>query len=350
MANHKKYSLLVSQILFVVQNFVNERNEISLEFKKESNLFRFELSDLKEKKPGILLCYILKDGRCSFAVSGNPNISKICEQCRDDIISQTTIPNISQKTLTIKNVKCEDVESFFKLECEVNGYNHWDKETKNENLNFECVVKGDYGACVHLSHFKNGTLCLQGVLTEFYVIFSQSILQLVTDIEDDVIANSFEISNTAPKVVDEELSAHIENLTNISSSVISCFIKSSLVLMNSGICVGDYGCYTFGILKAIEALLIKRMQEDSPINGSFYSFFVKDKEGEYRFNKSIVTYDNNLCLKKALEDAYTFFHKHRHTTFHVDNMVEASRVLTFDDALDILKEGLKIINRICNNW
>lgn len=55
MANHKKYSLLVSQILFVVQNFVNERNEISLEFKKKSNLFRFELSDLKEKKPGILL-------------------------------------------------------------------------------------------------------------------------------------------------------------------------------------------------------------------------------------------------------------------------------------------------------
>lgn len=114
--------------------------------------------------------------------------------------------------------------------------------------------------------------------------------------------------------------------------------------------MGDYGCHTFGLMKAIDALLRKRMQEDGPLNGSYYQRFQEQADGTYCFSDSIITYNDNIALKNALEDAYTFYHKHRHTTFHVDDMIESSRILNFDEALDIVHEGLSIINRICNNW
>ena len=83
---------------------------------------------------------------------------------------------------------------------------------------------------------------------------------------------------------------------------------------------------------------------------NYYGIFKETEEHVYKFSSSITTYDHNLGLKSALEEAYTLYHKHRHTTFHVDSIIESSRILSFDDALDIIKEALRIINRICNNW
>ena len=46
-----------------------------------------------------------------------------------------------------------------------------------------------------------------------------------------------------------------------------------------------------------------------------------------------------------------FFNQHRHSTFHVDSFnVETSRTLEYDEAVNIIKDCLVIINNICNNW
>ena len=72
---------------------------------------------------------------------------------------------------------------------------------------------------------------------------------------------------------------------------------------------------------------------------------------DFCFKSGIGTYDNNLHLKQALEQGYSFFNQHRHSTFHVDSFnVETSRTLEYDEAVNIIKDCLVIINNICNNW
>lgn len=351
MAN-KRYSLIISKIPEAVDDFAEVHNSFMVNKCFVNNEFRYEFvrSADKVKRPGILVCYILQDGRVSFNIQGSPNYKKVCDECRNFIISQTQIPDISQKTLTVKHISKEDVECFLELQIE-NGVTCEMIDSKCDSIEIEASLCGDYGARMHLSYYRNETLFLQGVLTEFFVILAQDVLSLTTDTPDSIVKTVFEIKNTSKEVISPDLSCHIQNLTHIpQESVIRKFISSTLTLINSGVCVGDYGCCSFGILKALDALMRQRLQEDRLIVSNYYGIFKETVEHVYKFNSSIITYDDNFALKSALEDAYTLYHKHRHTTFHVDAMIESSRILSFDDALDIIKEALKIINRICNNW
>ena len=351
MAN-KRYSLIISKIPEAVDEFAAVHDSFTVNKSFVNNEFRYEFvgSDGKVKRPGILVCYILQDGRVSFNIQGSPIYNKICDECRNFIISQTQIPDISQKTLTVRHIPKEDVECFLKLQIE-NGVTCEMIDSKCDSIEIEASLCGDYGARMHLSYYTNETLFLQGVLTEFFVILAQDVLGLTTETPDNIIETVFEIKNTSKEVIAPDLSCHIQDLTQIShGSVIRKFISSTLTLINSGVCVGDYGCCSFGILKALDALMRKRMQEDSPIESNYFGIFKETDEHVYKFSSSITTYDHNLGLKSALEEAYTLYHKHRHTTFHVDSVIESSRILSFDDALDIIKEALRIINRICNNW
>lgn len=351
MAN-KRYSLIISKIHEAVEDFAAAHNSFIVNKSFVNNEFRYEFVSLdgKVKRPGILVCYILQDGRVSFNIQGSPSYNKVCDECRNFIISQTQIPDISQKTLTVKHIPKEDVECFLKLQIE-NGVVCEMIDSKCDSIEIEASLCGDYGARMHLPYYTNETLFLQGVLTEFFVILAQDVLSLMTDAPDDIIKTVFEIKNTSKMVIAPDLSCHIQDLTHIpQESVIRKFISSTLVLINSGVCVGDYGCCSFGILKALDALMRQRMQEDGPIVSNYYGIFKETSKHVYKFSSSITTYDHNVGLKSALEEAYTFYHKHRHTTFHIDAIIESSRILSFDDALDIIKEALRIINRICNNW
>ena len=162
---------------------------------------------------------------------------------------------------------------------------------------------GDYGARIHLSYYTNETLFLQGVLTEFFVILAQDVLSLTTDTPDSIVKTVFEIKNTSKEVISPDLSCHIQNLTHIpQESVIRKFISSTLTLINSGVCVGDYGCCSFGILKALDAIMRKRMQEDELIGLNYHGIFKETVEHVYKFNSSIITYDHLLAeLKNRLK-------------------------------------------------
>lgn len=345
-----KYSLFVSLIPAVANDFISNLQGYTLICKSEEKLYRFEITRDGVKKPGIILCYILTDARVSFQISGTPSLKPICEQCRNEIIESAKIPDSSQKTITLNGIQKSDLISFLDLEKET-GIQVEKRTCSNDSIDFECSLCGDYGARVHISHYTNNTLLFQGVLTEFYVKLSQEIMSLTTSIDSDVILKTFEISNTREKVIDEKLSSHIRDMSHIDESVISQFISTTLVLMNSQIRVGDYGCHTFGLLKAIDAILRKKLAEDGLPVGNTYKCFAIQDDGTYAFLTTINIYNDKLALKSALEDGYTFFHKHRHTTFHVDSMmIESSRILDFDEAIDIVNEGLTIINRICNNW
>ena len=151
--------------------------------------------------------------------------------------------------------------------------------------------------------------------------------------------------------IESDVTKHIDHIEKLKpdGDVMIKMIESSLQLVNSGISVSDYGCYTFGVLKAIEGILKLRIQEDVYIFENFGDYFIINKnKGTYHFKTSL--YDEQPNLKKALEKAYNHFHKYRHSTFHVDDQIETTKILNYSEAISIIVDSVHIINEICNNW
>lgn len=151
MGKNPRYSLFVSQIPSLVDLFVAQRDGCSLIAKSNKNELRFEFSK-QGVKPGILICYILNDGRVSFQVCGSQALKGVCEQCRDEIVKSARIPDVSQKTITIKNVALNDVKDFLQIR-EDDDVVVEEREISNDSMDLECCLCGDYGARVHVSHY-----------------------------------------------------------------------------------------------------------------------------------------------------------------------------------------------------
>lgn len=350
MAN-KKYSLAIEKIDDAAKDFIAAHPTYTLHIKecKEGKVKQIEISHTKQK--GVLNCYITA-GQVSHYTQGSGSMNGICEKCWEYIVEQTSIPNIDQKCFKLPVVKVDDFDALIDALKEYNGISVSEANTENNPaIRNQYHLKGKYDAKISVTFYNNGTLLVQGSITSFYIEFITEILQTISSVPSEAIEEVFAIQSRAGYVLDTDLGKHITKLEHIRGGVIEQFIKTSINLVNSSTKVEDYGCYTFAILKALDAVLSKRLLEDAPDFDDYGTYFQKDKNGLYCFKGSVGTYDNNLHLKSALEKGYSFFNQHRHSTFHVDSPnIETSRILEYDEAVNIVKDCLVIINNICNNW
>ena len=152
-------------------------------------------------------------------------------------------------------------------------------------------------------------------------------------------------------LIDTDLSKHITKMVHISGSKIEAMIKTSIQLVNYAWPLDDYCCFTHSILRALEGLIRKRLMEDSIDTFDNIGEFFQDKDNMFKFKDEITRFDDIPALKNSLEEAYDFYNKNRHAISHVDKAnIEASKMMNYDDAVDVINECLKRINRLCNNW
>ena len=108
------------------------------------------------------------------------------------------------------------------------------------------------------------------------------------------------------------------------------------------------------MLKAIEGLLALKLQTYFDKDNDFFSkCYHDDGAGKQKLNSNVHDFDSaeNAVLKATMEDAYNFIVDNRNTSFHIRKLhVEASRILTEEEALDIIDDGLDYINKLCDNW
>ena len=191
----------------------------------------------------------------------------------------------------------------------------------------------------------------QGAVTAFYIELITEIMETISSVPTEVMEDFLAIQPLVGCVIEKDLNKHFTKTENIEGSILEDFLKTSIALANSGVVVDDYGCYTFGIMKALDGLISKRLLEDAPDFKDYGTYFERGKDGNYHFLENVGTYNGNPSLKRALEKAYDFYNKNRHTTFHIDRRnLETSRTLYYDEAVNIIKDGLVIINDLCTNW
>lgn len=346
----KDYSLYVDGIEEVVSEFVERDTTLKLEILRPDN-DKMVCRISKGRATGVVNIYKKKNGLVSLTVQGAKGLQDVCESCCDQIIQRTAIPNSLRKSLTLRESAKDNIE-YLKEEL-TNSYHLTitAKQTGGAYVSEVFEVCDTAGVKVCCSFYNNGTFLLQGNVTPLYVtVMTEALRWLVTPEQTANISDLITLNNTT-QIFSEEICELIPNLSvcGDTDGIIERMVKTSVSLFNSGIVVEDYGCYTFGVLKALEGVLKLRLSEDMGTIGTLGDHFHYDRPSRrHRINTTL--YDDSIELKKAINKGYTCWASARNSSFHADEQIATSTILSYEQAIEIFNDALVSINEICNYW
>lgn len=351
MDTNKNYSLFIEHIDDAVASFVNREGGISLEIERpDDSKVIYRIS--KDKNTGVINVYKKKNGLFSITIQGAPSLSNLCTRCCDSFIQQTSIPNSLRKNFTIRNSKKDNWE-LFKLELtETYKLQILDKNTDGyANIEDSFDVQTNSGVKVSCTLYSNDTFMMQGNVTSlFLILVTESLRWLADERKLNYIPETLSLQNIT-QTFSEDINELVPNLDACGDDdgIIKRMILTSVALFNSGVIVEDYGCYTFGVLKALEGVLKLRLSEDIPPVETLGDFYYYDTTS-HRHRLRTTVYDGQLELKKALNKGYNNWVSSRHSSFHADEQISTSTLLSYEQAHEVFEKTLDCINSICDNW
>lgn len=349
MAKLKHYALDFDAIESTLEEFFSDKPAYKHQFTQENDFtYKVSISDDRCKKPGVLTIYN-KQGLYCLDVGGTPNLTPLCRSCVDFLIERLQIPSKERQSFSIKGIDSDIVE----LCLQYLGTSYTLSEDRGDVADARHFLVTDaYRSTVSVICYNNGTVYVQGAYTSLF-------LRVVTDITREtaaapaaVIQELIRIAPLVQKRYEIDINRLVTNPAPLTAKNLDVMVLSSAVLANSAIALDDYGAYPFGILKAIEGLLALKLQ--THLNSDYDSFggcFHPDATNIQRLTIPDFDAPDQALLKSAIEDSYNFYNNNRHSTFHIKKLtVEASRVLTYEEAIDMINDGLDLINRLCDNW
>lgn len=294
--------------------------------------------------------YYKNNGLTSVSFQSSKKLNDLGERCVDFVIRKTSLPDTLHKTFTITKSNAEQWEWF--KEAIVEHFTIEQLNTNDPNVKERIKVCDNSGAEATVTMYKNETFYMQGRVTPMFVSLICTSLEWLPTNDNQSVNSCLNLQNSAITINEDPL-AHIKNIVVLmpAGEVLVKSIRTTLQLVNSGIVVSDYSCYTFGLLRAMEGIIKMRLLEDTVIIDDFGELFYKKRStNTFHFRLTCGIYDERPALKRAIEHAYTFYNSNRHSTFHIDDQIETTRILTYNEAIMLIQEGLGLINEVCNNW
>jgi len=349
MAKLEHYALDFDAIVPTLEVFFSDKEGLEFSFEQTNDFtYRVSVSKANIKKPGLLTIYN-RQGLYCLDPGGTPALIGVCKDCSDFIIQRLQIPNAARQSFSIKDVDSELAEAC--LACLGENYTlSEDKGDVPDARHF--TVTDTHRSSVSVICYNNGTIYVQGAVTALFLKVCTEIAKECNGSPERVVDELVKIAPMVQKRYEVDINALVTKPQPLIDNHLDVMVLSSVVLANSAIACYDFGPYAFGVLKAIEGLLALKLQahfvKDSDGFGKCYS-----DNGSGRQTLYIHDYDapEHAVLKKTMEDAYNFIVDNRNTSFHVKKLhVETSRILTEEEALDIIEDGLAYINDLCDNW
>ena len=351
MDTSKNYSLYSDNIEKAIKEFIINDNTLSLEVSKTSPT-QYVYKVIKDGETGVITFYIKKSGLVSINIQGKTNLKQICEDCCDYVILQTAIPNSQKKSFSIKDCNLENYDYFKEDLLQSDGYTFTVKGVENKAIITEILTITDVDkGRVTTTLFANGTFMVQGNVTPLFVkVMTEAISWLMKTENAANVPDVINLENITNKF-NTDINVLIPNLAvcNDTDNIILRMVMTSITLFNSGIIVDDYGCYTFGVLKALEGVLKLRLEIDLGMIDKLGDHFDWDPATHSHRIKSNV-YDGNLHLKVAINKTYNYWKSKRHASFHADAQLATSDLYTYERAVEVGVKALECINEICDNW
>jgi len=202
-------------------------------------------------------------------------------------------------------------------------------------------------------HKKTSVLQIQGRPLSCYrrVIFMLTDLLDLKGLEQVLYRND---DSSAGIVRSEMAEDYLKTALEQSYEHLPDAIKKLLI---SGCCVKlaspslpDYCLLLYPDLRALEGVLKEIMSKHnmfvSNADHGFGDFFDKN-HSNYSLKSEYCDSINNSDLENALNNGYTFYKKHRHSLFHMEDFADASRMVdTLDKAIGLSKDTYSAINKL----
>jgi len=338
MAN-ETYLLDVNEIDHTIDIFKNEHTgySITVDDKEKKKVVTIN----KNKEKGILNIFFLTGGRVSFQIQSK--LKSDCAKLKNLIASNCKIPFPDLKQY---ETKCDDLNEFdFFLEIlkEDKTLNISEKSTDGLGVRNRISITNQSGAVVTVTCFDTKTVTLQGKLTPLFV-------QIYGLISEDVVNGSFakemklvsSIQNEIPSEI--KIEDYIPNIDSLSKKY-KMLIVSSIELVNAAIILDDNSGLITSMMRAIEGLMIDKIGSKSiiQVKNSFDYFHMVDNKWKIKPEYDYFPDAENTIL----EECYTFWNTYRHPYSHIDKYdTQNTRLLTYDKALEIIKIGLNITNKM----
>lgn len=342
-------SLYRDKIPEAINDFVMSQESVTFDLKTKTDDKDVYVLHIGRGKCHINVFY-KHNGLTSISCQTSQKYELLGQQCIDYIISKASLPDSLHKSFTIDHCNDENYEYFKEAVSETLTVE--DITTSDVNVSNRFQAKDNTGADVTITLYQNNTFLVQGRVTPLFITVIGLALDWLPTRKEQTLMSCLGMSNMVV-TFDEDPCNHINNHSVLppDCAVLLKSVQTSLQLANSGIIVSDYSCYTFNILRAMEGLIKQCLLKDVPPFNDFGTYFYKDRRtNTYRFHNDCALYDGVPKLKRALEHAYTYYNKNRHSTFHVDDQIETTRILSYQEAITIIQEGLVHFNAICDNW
>lgn len=329
-------------------------NEVKDEKEYHVRLSEKEENLNKKKAFGILKLYFSK-GRTSFDVQGNSKFSDNLTKCKDFIVESTELSSLQKENRCavfrdITDTLYKDFIDYLSSESdlEVNSFG------TDSKVNDRIDIKGRYDTHLTVTYYKTGTLMIQGLITTLLIkVFNIAVSIFGAEDTSDNGGFLEAIKIPGVEILSESLEDHFPDRSKFVDTPYESMILTSIKLLNSNVVVPDYSTMSFGALKVLEGIIGMRLEEDETFKKkeSIGSRFLPDETGVGQWK--LTTHKLiSAPLIKALEDAYSFYHAERNTTFHVKIQDPMTSFIYPDksQALGVVEETIRLINRIIHNW
>lgn len=340
------YNLRIDDFNSVINDYVSSLSDIEfVRDNKAENHIIFRFKRKTEKRPcSNLHCYI-KQSRVSFHADGKS--PEIANAARDHLIELTTINVGESRTFTVKSVSSEEVETATAFLCEECECTLEVIEPKNESIQSIAKITGKYKDTISIIYYNTGTLLVQGrpcfTFQNFMAIASELFNPAEVKKEHLMLFNISEDED----VINTDLSSHIPNAYEHIGTKLDAIMAPSLILLNNAKEMPDYSACAFPVLRGSEGVL-KSIFSNEGIDlenfGDYFKFNTTNNRCEWTKDTSSLFPEE--AFRNNLLSLYRFYHAHRHTTFHCDATIETSRTLNYEQALEIVNQGLIKINNI----
>jgi len=345
---NKNHNLKVDSIDEIIEAFLDQQ-ESKIIVEKTINkpdahwIFRFKKDD--EKRPSsILNCYIKKLG-VSFMFQGKDQT--IAKMCADFLVENASVKINNKKAFTVHGVNEEQVKVVIEF-LEESNCSVEEKANVSENILGTWKAEGKYKDCIHITFYTNGTLLIQGRPNNTF----SSFIEIASEIFNPSVIkkehlNIFEISNTE-EIISKNLKEHLPFSYDHVGEKLDAIMAPSLALLNCDLELTDFSAFAFPVLRGAEGILKKQLGNHGiSIKEGFGEFFRFDKKDkEIKWVKDYSGLFPSTKYRGSLLHLYSFFNKNRHSTFHIDASPETSRILTYEEAYELVKTGLHLIDTV----
>lgn len=314
---------LIRIIPTISEQVFGEKVTVSIDDQTQSKMVRI-YSDTKECK---IQLFFNKKGTTTVNpdVGQNKDLSNLIAPI---LIDETQIDERSTFSFSVPNIATEDFDFLISYLCEDDKAKIiCDEETAIYRL---IRLHGSNDDTLVIKKYKNGTTQFQGRPITLYKNVSYFLSNICNASDIIKTQEQFYKIEINPSGIEQEYDALFSKSKDFLGDTIKEMILPTFALRRVEVELTDYTLFVFPVLRGLEGYIKKLfLSKGIVINRDGFGDHFMFVSGERLMRLSCKPRQKVNCEKtcKALEDSYDHLRINRNSLFHVDGMVEPSRVL-----------------------